>query len=143
MKSSTSRHYYIDLLVREVDKLNLQQDRNLPYSIPSEPYRRLNARKNFNAEETKKREIGYFRDGYSENEITFDTTSNGFQAVRRGSSDQDIGFKTEAWGYKPRIVEAEVNAQPLSFGLSARLVNALKTGNGSSVIAVTTSKCSN
>lgn len=125
----------MDLLVREVDKLNAQQDRNLPFSIPSEPYRRLNARKNFTAEETK-REIGYFRDGYPETDITINTVPNGFQAVRRGTSDQDIDFEVEAWGYKPRIIEAEVDAQPFSFGLSARLVNVLKKSNASSVITV-------
>ena len=35
----------LDLLVREIDKLNNQQDRTLPYSIPR-PYRRINARGN-------------------------------------------------------------------------------------------------
>lgn len=63
----------LDLLVREVDKLNNQQDRNLPYSIPSEPYRRLNARGATLTTPTRD-QIGGVKEGLGE--LTFKLTGD-------------------------------------------------------------------
>jgi hypothetical protein len=52
----------LELLVREVDKLNSQQDRGRPYSISSEPYRRLNSRGGIFVESTED-QIGSLKSG--------------------------------------------------------------------------------
>lgn len=90
-KSQLQDIHGLDLLVREVDKLNNQQDRAMPYAIPSEPYRRINARGSSITDITEE-QIGGVKEGLSD--LTFKLTSSdisGRNVVKKGNSE--IGFK--------------------------------------------------
>ena len=73
-KSMLVESQVYDLLIREVDKINSQQDRNQQYSISYEPYRRVNALGDQLVGATEDK-IGSVIDGSGE--ITFKLTSSG------------------------------------------------------------------
>lgn len=97
-KSQLQDIHALDLLVREVDKLNNQQDRGQPYTISSEPYRRINARSNKPVERTLD-EIGQVRSRSVTPIISRITSSaSGYQAVKYRNTDPFIGVTGETSG---------------------------------------------
>jgi hypothetical protein len=78
----------IDLLLREVDKLNNQQDRGKAYTISSEPYRRIDASGNTPTTPTHNR-IGSIKTGTAKTRLVLDSRQfvNGRNATRRSSAN--------------------------------------------------------
>ena len=77
--------YGMDLLVRELDKLDSQQERGQPYTIIKNPYRRLNAKQKSVTPITED-QIGSLVEGTAEVSITVNTLASGYNAVKRGYS---------------------------------------------------------
>lgn len=90
----------LDLLVREVDKLNNQQDRGQPYTISSEPYRRINARSNKPVDKTLDK-VGEVKSrGVNSIILKTKTTSAGENAVRFRKSKTSLQIKGETKGIR-------------------------------------------
>ena len=86
-----------DLLVREIDKLNGQQDRNQQYSIIYEPYRRVNSRGDKIVGNTPDK-IGALKDGTSEISFKLTSRTQGRQSVKRGSGVNRINLQASSRG---------------------------------------------
>ena len=91
-KSELQDIRFMDMLVREIDKLNGQQDRAVPFQVQSEPYRRVNARVDYIVEKTFDK-IHQIHNAYSNPRIKFGTTSIGKQSVKRGSAKPNISLE--------------------------------------------------
>lgn len=86
-----------DLLVREVDKLNNQQDRNQQYSISYEPYRRVNSRGDKIVGNTPDK-IGAIKDGTSDISFKLTSKAQGRQSLKKGSSASRITLQASCSG---------------------------------------------
>jgi hypothetical protein len=75
----------LDTLVREVDKLDQQQDRGQPYVIRGNAYRRTNATQPYTQEQTLD-EIGAIKEGLPDSNFKIGASARGFNPVRFGSS---------------------------------------------------------
>lgn len=80
--------YGLDLLVRELDKLDSQQDRAAPFTITKEPYRRLNAKQSHKAPITAE-QIAAVKKGLAEIAMSVDTDFKGKNAVVKAIIDGD------------------------------------------------------
>jgi len=80
--------YGLDLLVRELDKLDSQQDRAAPFTITKEPYRRLNAKQSHKAPITAE-QIAAVKKGLAEVAMSVDTDFKGKNAVVKAIIDGD------------------------------------------------------
>lgn len=90
-KSQLQDIHGLDLLVREVDKLNNQQDRAMPYSIPSEPYRRINARGSAITDITQD-QIGEVKEGLSDLTFKLNNDIVGRNVVQQSGCDMDFNL---------------------------------------------------
>ena len=85
--------YGMDLLVRELDKLDSQQDRAQPYTIIKNPYRRINAKQDFAAAKTTNR-IGALKSAIAVAGMSsFAASANGYNAVKKAIIDGDPVFE--------------------------------------------------
>ena len=70
----------LDLLVRETDKLDQQQDRAKPYVIRKNPYRRFNSTQAYTTGVTED-QINQIHDGFVDTSLTFKLNSTGRNSV--------------------------------------------------------------
>lgn len=130
----------LDLLVREVDKLNSQQDRGLPYTIPSEPYRRLNARGSLITEETKA-QIGGVKEGLSELTFKFKNTATGRNAVRRSKASTSSEFEVPFVDAKQVVKRRDiVPFNPILYTIVLGVGSVAKNASARIDFAITTGK---
>ena len=87
-KAQIQDAYGLDLLVRELDKLDSQQDRAAPFTITKEPYRRLNAKQSHKAPITAE-QIAAVKKGLAEVAMSVDTDFKGKNAVVKAIIDGD------------------------------------------------------
>jgi hypothetical protein len=87
-KAQLQDMYGLDLLVRELDKLDSQQDRAAPFTITKEPYRRLNAKQSHKAPITAE-QIAAVKKGLAEIAMSVDTDFKGKNAVVKAIIDGD------------------------------------------------------
>ena len=129
----------LDLLVREVDKLNSQQDRGLPYTIPSEPYRRLNARGSLITEETKA-QIGGIKKGLGELTFKFKNTATGRNAVKSSSTEIDTEIAPEVSGRQIVKSSEVIPFSPSVWTIIIGQGNVSKKGSADIKFTITTGK---
>jgi len=84
-KATMQDYMVLELLVREVDKLNSQQDRALPYTISSEPYRRINSRGTLQTQVTEE-QIGEVKFAKSDFKVSLSLSAEGKQLVKKRSA---------------------------------------------------------
>lgn len=96
-KAALQEETVMFLLVKEIDKLNSQQDRATPYSISSEPYRKVSAGLTYTIEETPHR-IGQIKEGNANSNVRFDIKSFGRNAARKRNALIKSAFTTRATG---------------------------------------------
>jgi hypothetical protein len=90
--------YGMDLLVRELDKMDSHQERGQPYVIIKNPYRRLNAKQGYVAPITED-QIGNLVEGTTNITIEVGKVADAFNAVKRGyASSMAIEVSTEVFG---------------------------------------------
>lgn len=89
--------YGMDLLVRELDKLDSQQERGQPYVIIKNPYRRLNAKQGSVTPITED-QIGSLIEGETSIFIQVGTDVGAFNAVKRGYASMGMEVTTEVRG---------------------------------------------
>ena len=89
--------YGMDLLVRELDKLDSQQERGQPYVIIKNPYRRLNAKQNTITPITED-QIGSLIEGETNIFIEIGTDVGAYNAVKRAYASMALEVTTNISG---------------------------------------------
>lgn len=89
--------YGMDLLVRELDKMDSHQERGQPYVIIKNPYRRLNAKQGYVAPITED-QIGNLVEGETSISIQVGTDVSAFNAVKRGYASMGMEVTAEVRG---------------------------------------------
>lgn len=134
-KAELQEYKIYEILVREVDKINGQQDRAVPYQIQSEPYRRVNARVDYIVEKTSDK-IHQIHSRTTDSRIKFGTTSTGKQSVKRGGAVNRINF--QAFGNGLNIVRKGSTIFSPKVWTLVRAKQALKQGTSFSSFKIFT-----
>ena len=129
--------YGLDLLVRELDKLDNQQDRAAPFTITKEPYRRLNAKQGLVAPVTQDK-IGSIKSASVTCTATISTNTFGKNAVVKAIIDGDPIFEIIVFAINP--VQKGLPACHLRISTSSTGKNAAKYGIVESTTKITTGK---
>jgi hypothetical protein len=139
-KSQLQDIHGLDLLVREVDKLNNQQDRAMPYTISSEPYRRVNARGNTMADITTE-QIGGVKEAFGDLTFKFSAKGTGRNATVYGKpAPQSFDFKLESTGDNP-VKQSKLNDSNIKLSAELSSVrNVTKNAFANTHIKFTTGK---
>ena len=87
-KATTQDIYGMDLLVRELDKLDSQQDRAQPFTVTKNPYRRINSKQGLVTPE-KEDEIGHLYKVGADVSMKLSTNVSGRNAVVKAYVDGD------------------------------------------------------
>jgi len=87
----------LDTLVREVDKLDQQQDRGQPYVIRGNAYRRTNATQPYTQDQTIE-QIGAIKEGLPDINFKISANAQGLNPVRFGSSTLNSGLTNTCVG---------------------------------------------
>ena len=96
-KAQLQDMYGLDLLVRELDKLDSQQDRGQQFTIIKNPYRRINAKQGFVTPVTDDK-IGKLYDGTTEVSTTIEVSVQGRNVVVKGDTATEVMLTTEVTG---------------------------------------------
>ena len=118
--------YGLDLLLREVDRLDLQQDRAQPFTITKNPYRRVNARQSIQASETTG-QISSLKE--SQVDIAFGITKQvlGIVLGLKSVTTADISMSVVAEGLKANV-QTTIQSD-IGISASANGKNAVKQSN--------------
>ena len=127
--------YGLDLLLREVDRLDLQQDRAQPFTITKNPYRRVNARQGIQASETTA-QIASVKKSNVVVSIELTTDAQGFNPVKKAIIDGDPIFDIIVEGYN--AVQKGLPVTDLNIGLACNGENAVKPGYANSFVKIFT-----
>ena len=127
--------YGLDLLLREVDRLDLQQDRAQPFTITKNPYRRVNARQGIQASETTA-QIASVKKSNVVLSIELTTDAQGFNPVKKAIIDGDPIFDIIVEGYN--AVQRGLPVSDLNIGLVCNGENAVKPGYANSFVKIFT-----
>ena len=87
----------LDALVREVDKLDQQQDRGQPYVIRGNAYRRTNATQPYTQDQTADR-IGSIKEGLPELSFSFGASARGINSAKFSRTNLGTSFSTSVSG---------------------------------------------
>jgi hypothetical protein len=96
-KAQLQDMYGLDLLVRELDKLDSQQDRGQQFTIIKNPYRRINAKQGFVTPVTDDK-IGKLYDSTTEVSTTIEVSVQGRNVVVKGDTATEVILTTEVTG---------------------------------------------
>lgn len=127
--------YGLDLLLREVDRLDLQQDRAQPFTITKNPYRRVNARQGIQASETTA-QIASVKKSNVVVSVELTTDAQGFNPVKKAIIDGDPIFDIIVEGYN--AVQKGLPVTDLNIGLVCNGENAVKPGYANSFVKIFT-----
>ena len=89
--------YGMDLLVRELDKMDSHQERGQPYVIIKNPYRRLNAKQGYVAPITED-QIGNLVESTTSIFIEIGKVADAFNAVKSSDTSIEMEISTEVFG---------------------------------------------
>jgi hypothetical protein len=129
--------YGLDLLVRELDKLDMQQDRAAPFTITKEPYRRLNAKQNAVAPVTADK-IGALKSATITSSVSISSNSFAKNAVVKAYIVGDPIFTLIV--FAENMVRKGFPACHLRVKSIVKGINAVKYGIAESVSRIRTGK---
>jgi len=125
-KADQQDMYGMDLLVRELDKLDTHQDRAQPFTITKHPYRRINAKQGYTTEPTTTK-IGALKTAICAASISILTAhAIGKNIVKKAIIDGDPIIDISVFGYNAaKKAEAVGNIQ---LGIASNGLNIVKKG---------------